>query len=242
VAVTRTDAQAAHLKRIGRLAGIVSLETLGRTRGFAWPDAMPDYDADVEGYRAYQDVTLKPFGQAVGRLLATPDNARGNPDVVIERAAQDTLGISTFLARPFTGRVVYVEGSEGRRFSFYAPTVWMHEKRVLFPTFAVLGPHLSNAHQADQVVRLLDAGALRVHPPVVRDWSALAECHQLMHENRHTGTFTVRVGAGAALDGARSARQVYESWGSRYLDGKTVAVRLDPVRPGASDVVALVTV
>src|SRR5262250_2786797 len=69
VAVTRTDAQAAHLKRIGGLAGIVSLETLGRTRGFAWPDAMPDYDTDVEGYRRYQDATLKPFGQAVGRLL-----------------------------------------------------------------------------------------------------------------------------------------------------------------------------
>ncbi len=203
---------------------------------------MPDYDEDLDGYRAYQDATLKPFGLAVGRLLATADNPRGNPDLVVERAGQDTLGISTFLARPFTGRVVFVEATEGRRFSFYAPNVWMHEKRVLFPTFAVLGSHLSNAHQAEEVVRLLDSGAISPHAPAVREWAALAECHQLIHENRHAGTLAVRVGARPALDAARRAREVYAAWGSRYLDGATVRVRLDPVRPDAEDLVALVTV
>jgi acrylyl-CoA reductase (NADPH)/3-hydroxypropionyl-CoA dehydratase/3-hydroxypropionyl-CoA synthetase len=151
VAVTRIDAQAAHLKRIGGLAGTVSLETLGRARGFVWPEAMPDYDTDAEGYRRYQDATLKPFGQAVGRLLATPDNPRGYPDVIVERAGQDTLGTSTFVARPFTGAVIYLEPTAGRRLSFYAPNVWMHGKRVLLPSFAILGSHLSNAHQARPV-------------------------------------------------------------------------------------------
>jgi acrylyl-CoA reductase (NADPH)/3-hydroxypropionyl-CoA dehydratase/3-hydroxypropionyl-CoA synthetase len=242
VVACRRDGQAARVKAAHAVQGVVSLETLARAGRFSWPDAMPDYDADLDGYRAYQDATLKPFGLAVGRLLATADNPRGNPDLVVERAGQDTLGISTFLARPFTGRVVFVEATEGRRFSFYAPNVWMHEKRVLFPTFAVLGSHLSNAHQADAVVRLLDAGALSPHAPAVRDWPALAECHQLIHENRHAGTLTVRVGAGAALDTARRARDVYSTWGSRYLDGATVCLRLDPVRPGAEDLVALVTV
>jgi enoyl-CoA hydratase/carnithine racemase/NADPH:quinone reductase-like Zn-dependent oxidoreductase len=242
VVAARRDAQAARVKAAHTVHGVVSLEALARQSGLRWPEAMPDYDTDRDGYRAYQDATLKPFGQAVGRLLATADNPRGNPDVVVERAGQDTLGVSTFLAKPFTGRVVYAEPTEGRRLSFYAPNVWMHEKRVLFPTFSVLGSHLSNAHQADEVVRLLDAGALRVHAPAVRDWNALAECHQLMHENRHTGTFTVRVGAGPALDGARTAREVYAAWGSSFVDGKTVRVRLDPVRPGAADLVALVTV
>ena len=242
VVACRRDRQAARVKAAHAVQGVVSLETLARAGRFSWPDAMPDYDADLDGYRAYQDATLKPFGLAVGRLLATADNPRGNPDLVVERAGQDTLGISTFLARPFTGRVVFVEATEGRRFSFYAPNVWMHEKRVLFPTFAVLGSHLSNAHQADAVVRLLDAGALSPHAPAVRDWPALAECHQLIHENRHAGTLTVRVGAGAALDTARRARDVYSTWGSRYLDGATVCLRLDPVRPGAEDLVALVTV
>jgi hypothetical protein len=203
---------------------------------------MPDYDLDPDGFREYQDRTLKPFGQAVGRVLATPDNPRGNPDMIVERAGQDTLGVSTFLARPFTGVVVYLEATSDDRLSFYAPNVWMHQKRVLFPTFAILGSHLSNAQQADEVVRLLDAGALTTQPPVVESWEALAEANQAIHENRHTGTITVRVGATAALDDMRTARQVYEAWGSRYVDGKTVRVRIDPVRPGAPARVALVTI
>ena len=206
VVATRRDEQAAGVKAAHAVLGVVSLEALGREAGLRWPDAMPDYDGDREGFRAYQDATLKPFGQAVGRLLATGDNPRGNPDVVFERAGADTLGVSTFLARPFTGRVVYAEPGAERRFSFYAPNVWMHEKRVLFPTFSIVGSHLSNAHQADQVVRLLDAGALRVHAPLVREWLALPECHQEMHENRHTGKITVRVGATAEVGSEFGAR------------------------------------
>ena len=95
----------------------------------------------------------------------------------------------------------------------------MHEKRVLFPTFAVLGSHLSNAHQAEEVVRLLDAGALPPHAPVVHGWTALAECHQLIHENRHAGTLSVRVGARSSLDTAAERPRNLHAWGSRYLDG-----------------------
>ena len=242
VAVTRTDGQVAPLRRRFAVLGVVSLETLAREGGLQWPDAMPDYDQDLEGYRAYQDVTLKPFGQAIGRLLATSDNPRGNPDVIVERAGQDTLGISTFVARPHTGRIVYLEASEGQRFSFYAPNVWMHQKRILFPTFAILGSHLSNAHQASEVVQLIESEALHVHAPAIHAWEELAEANQAIHENRHRGTLAVRVGAGATLDGARSAREVYEAWGSRFLDSPTVRVRIDPVRPGFPDLVALVTI
>src|SRR5262249_31892882 len=56
-----------------------------------------------------------------------------------------------------------------------------------------------------------------------------------------SGTMTMRVGASAVLDGARTARQVYEAWGSRFLDGKTVRVRVDPVRRDGPELVALVT-
>jgi enoyl-CoA hydratase/carnithine racemase/NADPH:quinone reductase-like Zn-dependent oxidoreductase len=242
VVAARTDAEAAEVQRAHRVHGIVSLEMLARSAGLRWPETMPDYDQDAEGFRAYQDTTLKPFGHAVGRLLAAPDNPRGHPDVIVERAGQDTLGISTFLARPFTGVVVYLEDTADDRLSFYAPNVWMHGKRVLFPGFAILGSHLSNAHQADEVVRLIDAGALAIHPPVIHAWQELAEAHQTIHDNRHAGTLTVRVGASAALDGVRTARQLYEAWGSRFVDGPTVRVRLDPVRPGRPELVALVTI
>jgi enoyl-CoA hydratase/carnithine racemase/NADPH:quinone reductase-like Zn-dependent oxidoreductase len=241
VVATRTDAEAARVKSTG-VHGVVSLETLARAGGFAWPDAMPDYDTEPEAYRRYQDATLKPFGQAVGRLLATADNPRGNPDVIVERAGRDMLGVSTFLARPFTGRVVYVEDTAGQRLSFYAPNVWMHEKRILFPGFAILGSHLSNAHQAEEVVRLIDGGALPIHAPAIHDWGELAEIHQGMHENRHRGTLTVRVGAGRALDGARRAREIYEGWGSRFVDFSRVRVRIDPAAPGRPERVALVTI
>src|SRR5262245_1374526 len=239
---TRTDTEAAAVKAAHRVAGVVSLETLAREAALRWSDSMPDYDLDPDGFREYQDRTLKPFGQAVGRVLATPDNPRGNPDMIVERAGQDTLGVSTFLARPFTGVVVYLEATSDDRLSFYAPNVWMHQKRILFPTFAILGSHLSNAQQADEVVRLLDAGALTTQPPVVEPWDALAEANQAIYENRHAGTITVRVGATAALDEMRSARQLYEAWGSRFVEGKTVRVRIDPVRPGSPARVALVTI
>jgi enoyl-CoA hydratase/carnithine racemase/NADPH:quinone reductase-like Zn-dependent oxidoreductase len=243
VAVAGSDGEAARLQaRFPLLRGVVSLEALARGPGFRWPDTMPDYDLDAAGYREYQDLTLKPFGQAIGRLLATPDNPRGNPDLIVERAEQDTLGVSAFIARPHGGRVVYLDGGKGRRFSLYAPNVWMHQKRIFFPTFTILGSHLSNAHQAAEVVELIDAGALGVHAPVVHPWEQLAEANQAIHENRHTGTLAVRVGATDALDGARSARQVYEAWGSRFIDTATVRVRLDPVRRGFPDLVALVTI
>lgn len=242
VAVTATEAQAAHVRDALGAHGSVSLEALGRSPAFRWSPTMPDYDRDPDGYRAYQDATLKPLGQAVGRLLATADNPRGYPDVIVERAGQDTLGVSAFIARPHTGRVVYLEDTAERRYAFYAPNVWMHQKRLLFPSFAILGSHLSNAHQAEEVVRLLDGGALAVHRPAVRPWDDLAEANQAIHENRHAGTITVRVGATPALDDARSARPVYEAWGSRFLDGAVVRARLDPVRPGFPERVALVTI
>jgi acrylyl-CoA reductase (NADPH)/3-hydroxypropionyl-CoA dehydratase/3-hydroxypropionyl-CoA synthetase len=242
VVVAPTDADAEELTRGHRLRGAVSLQTLARTAGLRWPDTMPDYDEDPEGYRTYQDVTLKPLGQAVGRLLATSDNPRGYPDLIVERSEQDTLGVSAFIARPFGGRIVYLEGGDGRRFSFYAPNVWMHQKRILFPTFAIEGSHLSNAHQAAEVVQLIDGGALGVHAPAVHPWEELAEANQAIHENRHTGTLAVRVGAAPRLDGARSARQVYEAWGSRFVDAATLRVRIDPVRPGFPELVALVTI
>jgi len=242
VVATPDDATAARVKAAHRVQGVVSLETLARTAGLGWPEAMPDYDTDPDGYRRYQDVTLKPFGQAVGRLLATADNPRGYPDVIVERAGQDTLGVSTFLARPFTGVVVYLEDTAADRLSFYAPNVWMHQKRVLFPDFAILGSHLSNAHQAEEVVRLIEGGGLAIHAPRLHEWDDLAQAHQAIHENRHAGTLAVRVGATAALDGARAARAVYEAWGSRFLDSRTVRVRVDAVRSGGAETVALVTI
>ena len=240
--VTPTDVEAAHVKAHLPVVGAVSLETLARSPSFRWPACMPDYDREPAAYRDYQDQTVKPLGAAVGRLLATRDNARGAPDLIVERAGRDTLGVSAFLARPHTGAVVYLESTQAERLSFYAPNVWMHQKRLLFPTFSILGSHLSNAYQASEVVRLIDEGTLAVHGPTVGSWEDLGEAHQAMYENRHAGTLSVRVGATAKLDGARTAREVFEAWGARFLDIGRVRVRLDAVRPGFPDLVALISI
>ena len=127
---TRTDAEAVTVKAAHRVAGVVSLQTLARDASFRWPDAMPDYDVDPDGFREYQDRTLKPFGQG-GRARAghARQSARQSRHDRGGGAGQDTLGVSTFLARPFTGVVVYLEATSDDRLSFYAPNVWMHQKR-----------------------------------------------------------------------------------------------------------------
>ena len=53
---------------------------------------------------------------------------------MIERAGQDTLGISTSLVKPFTGRVIFAEDLTGCRFTFYAPQVWTRQRKILMPT------------------------------------------------------------------------------------------------------------
>ena len=109
VVATTTDGQREFLQSLGledAIAGIVSLESIRRREGdnFDWPDTMPrlpDAKSDIESFKAavrdYQDRVMKPFGSAVGRILRSPDNPRGAPDLIIERANQDTLGISTSL-------------------------------------------------------------------------------------------------------------------------------------------------
>ena len=49
------------------------------------------------------------------------------------------------LVKANTGRVVYCSDMGGRRYSFYAPQVWMRQRRILMPTAAIVGTHLSNA-------------------------------------------------------------------------------------------------
>ena len=168
-----TDGQREFLQSLGledAIAGIVSLEAISRREGanFDWPDTMPrlpDAKKDIEAFKAavrdYQDRVLKPFGAAVGKILRSADNPRGTPDLIIERAAQDTLGVSTSLVKPFTGRVVFAEDMAGQRFTFYAPQVWTRQRRILMPTASILGTHLCNAFEVARMNDMIAAGLLR---------------------------------------------------------------------------------
>jgi len=57
--------------------------------------------------RLMNELTLKPIGSAVGKLLRSGDKPRGQPDIIIERAHRDSLFASTMLVKPHTGIVIY---------------------------------------------------------------------------------------------------------------------------------------
>jgi acrylyl-CoA reductase (NADPH)/3-hydroxypropionyl-CoA dehydratase/3-hydroxypropionyl-CoA synthetase len=230
VVATDTDGQREFLQSLGfqdAIAGIVSLEDLARREGrnFNWPRTMPrlpmardDIDAFKAGVRDYQDRTLKPFGTAIGKILRSDDNPRGNPDLILERAAQDTLGVSTSLVKPFTGRVVFAETMAGRRYSFYAPQVWTRQRRILMPTASILGTHLCNAFEVSRMNDMIAAGLLSITDPVMVDWPDLPQAHQSMWENRHAGA-TYVVNHALPAPGLRGRDALLEHWASQEPPG-----------------------
>jgi acrylyl-CoA reductase (NADPH)/3-hydroxypropionyl-CoA dehydratase/3-hydroxypropionyl-CoA synthetase len=223
VIATATDAQREFVQSLGfedALAGVVSLEEIRRRVGqaFDWPRTMPrlpDARADIESFRQavrdFQEKTLKPFGNAVGALLRSPGNPRGAPDLVVERAGHDALGVSSSLVKPFTGRVVYYEDMAHRRYTFYAPQVWTRQRGILMPTASILGTHLCNAYEVTRMNDRIAAGLLEVTEPTVVPWSALPEAHQSMWDNRHAGA-TYLVNHALPATGLRSRDALFERW------------------------------
>ena len=223
VVATRTDAQREFVLSLGfedAVAGVVALEDVQRRNGahFHWPRTMPklvDARREIEAFRIqvrdFQDRTLKPFGAAVGALLRSPDNPRGAPDLVFERAGHDALGVSTALVKPFTGRVVYSEAMQHRRYAFYAPQVWTRQRRILMPTAQILGTHLCNAFEVTRMNDMIAAGLLEVTPPTVVPWHGLPAAHQAMWDNTHTGA-TYLVNHALPAMGLDSRDALFEAW------------------------------
>ncbi|MCU0976539.1 MAG: AMP-binding protein [Steroidobacteraceae bacterium] len=226
VVATATDAQREFVQSLGfgdAVRGVVSLEDLKRREGadFEWPDAlpaMPDAKSETEAFkeavRRYQDRTMKPFGGAIGRYLRSADNPRGYPDLVIERAGHDALAASTSLVKPHTGRVVYCEDLEGRRYTFYAPQVWMRQRRILMPTATIKGTHLCNAFEVTRMNDMIAAGQLEVSPPTVVPWKELPAAHQSMWDNTHAGANYV-LNHALPRTGLKSRDELFQEWAAR---------------------------
>ncbi|HEX2915090.1 MAG TPA: AMP-binding protein [Chloroflexia bacterium] len=229
VVVTYTDAQREFVLSLGfgeLVKGVVSLQSIKRREGdeFDWPmleGGMPDLpdpktetEAFKEAVRLFNDRIFKPLGAAVGGYLRTLDNPRGYPDLIFERAGHDALSVSTALVKPYTGRVVYAEDMAGRRYSFYAPQVWMRQRRIYLPSANIWGTHLCNAYEVTLMNDQIDAGLLEVTDPLVVPFEEMPEAHQAMWENRHAAGNYV---ANHALPvfGLKSRDELFEAWAAQ---------------------------
>ncbi|MEM1414899.1 MAG: AMP-binding protein [Myxococcota bacterium] len=210
------------------LGGVVSVEELKRRFGddfdppgpfMTLPNAFQDSPAFKEAVRSFSDRTLKPVGSAIAPFLRTPLDKRGLPDVVFERAGRDGLGLSSSLVKPNTGVVVYAEDLGHRRFSFYAPQVWMRQRRVLMPTAEIRGTHLNTAREFAEVQARVAAGRLDLVAPTPVDWDGVPEAHQAMWENRHAGATYVFT-HGLPRLGLKTKDELYQAWAIRDAEAR----------------------
>jgi len=223
-----------------RLTGVVSLEEIQRRLGDDFdppgplapmPDPFREPAVFKEAVRRFSDRTLKPIGGAIGPLLRNTLDRRGLPDVVFERPGRDGLSLATSLVKPNVGVVVYSEDLAGQRLSFYAPQVWMRQRRVLMPTAEIRGTHLNTAREFAEVQERLAAGMIDVVPPVPVELDESAEAHQAMWENRHAGANYVAVHALPRL-GLKTRDELYRAWAIR--DARAQGLEMERVETGSA--------
>lgn len=192
-----SNAQKEFIESLGfgdSIKGVISIEAMKirYQEDFEWnntmkslPDARKETAKFKEAVQEFNDKVFKPFGGEVGKALRSPDNPRGNPDVVFERANHDALAVSTAVVKPFTGKVIYSEEMNGKRYSFYAPQVWMRQRRIYMPSANIFGTHLCNANEVSVMNDMVDAGIIEISEPYVVSFDEIPQAHQDMWENKH---------------------------------------------------------
>ena len=216
-----------------QLSGVVSVEEIGRRLGKDFdppgplapmPNPFSESAAFKEAVRAFSDRTLKPIGSAIGPLLRNTLDRRGLPDVVFERRDRDGLALATSLVKPSVGRVVYAEELAGRRFSFYAPQVWMRQRRILMPSAEIRGTHLNTAREYAEVLERIAAGMIDVVDPVPVPLTDLPGAHQAMWDNVHAGATYVAV-HGLPRTGLKTRDELYRAWAVREAEAQGIELR-----------------
>ncbi|MGF1508268.1 MAG: AMP-binding protein [Myxococcota bacterium] len=222
--------------------GVVSLEEIHRRLGDDFdppgplaplPDPFKESGEFKEGVRRFSDKTLKPIGGAIAVLLRSTLDRRGLPDVIFDRRGHDRLSLSTSLVKPNVGRIVYSEDLEGVRLSFYAPQVWMRQRRILMPTAEIRGSHLNTAREFAVMQERIASGLIDVVPPLCMDWHEVNEAHQAMWENRHAGATYVAT-HGLPRLGLKTKDELYRAWAIREAEKSgRIVQRIDTGSAGA---------
>jgi acrylyl-CoA reductase (NADPH)/3-hydroxypropionyl-CoA dehydratase/3-hydroxypropionyl-CoA synthetase len=216
-----------------QLTGVVSIAEIARRLGDDFdppgplapmPNPFTESAAFKEAVRAFSDRTLKPVGSAIGPLLRNTLDRRGLPDVVFERRGRDGLALATSLVKPNVGQVVYAEELSGRRFSFYAPQVWMRQRRILMPSAEIRGTHLNTAREYAEVLERIAAGMIDVVDPLPVPLTELPAAHQAMWDNAHAGATYVAV-HGLPREGLKTRDELYRAWAIREAERQGIELR-----------------
>lgn len=225
-----------------RLTGVVSLESIARKLGADFdppgpfpvlPDAFTQSEAFKESVRQFSDRTLKPIGSAIAPFLRNSLDKRGLPDVVFERAGRDGLALATSLVKPNIGKVVYSEDLRGQRLSFYAPQVWMRQRRILMPSAEIRGTHLNTAREFAEMQERIASGMTEVMTPVNVPLTEIAKAHQAMWENRHAGANYVAT-HGLPRSGLKTRDELYRAWAIRDAEQRgEILAHIDTGSAGA---------
>ena len=109
------------------------------------------------------------------------------PDIVFEHVGQATFPTSVFTVKPF-GKVVICGATSGYTLDFDVRYLWMKQKEIL-------GSHFANAYECMRANQLMAEGKVRPVLSEAMPFEGVPEAHQMLHENRHSGKITVRVGA-----------------------------------------------
>ena len=136
---------------------------------------------------------------------------------MFERAARDGLGLATALVKAHTGKVVYAENLRGQRLSFYAPQVWMRQRRILMPGAEIRGTHLNTAREFAEMQERVAAGLIDILAPVPVPLPEIARAHQAMWENRHAGANYVAT-HGLPRSGLKTRDDLYRAWALREAE------------------------
>jgi len=127
------------------------------------------------------------FGKAVKAILGDA------PDVVFEHVGMQTFPTSVLTVKPF-GKVVICAGTTGFNLDFDVRYLWMKQKEIL-------GSHFANAYECTKANELIESGQIRPVLWRTLGFDGVAEAHQLMRDNQHSGKIAILVGATAEGQG-----------------------------------------
>lgn len=109
------------------------------------------------------------------------------PDIVFEHVGQATFPTSVLAVKPL-GKVVICGATSGFQLDFDVRYLWMKQKEIV-------GSHFANAYECMKANELISEGKIQPVLWKTMAFDEVADAHQLMYENKHSGKISVLVGA-----------------------------------------------